>query len=364
MPKIKVLSILHRPPPAHGASKVGEFISHSKKINNEFNCKYITIKSSDTIADIGKISFKKIYLLIELYIKVFFTLITFRPDKIYFTASISGVAFYRDLLVSSLWRVYSKLTKVDIFYHYHTKGINNFVSNSKRNLKFTRVFLKDINLILLSPMLLNDFNRIDTFKDVYYLPNGVENSIDNIAFNKKDTLDILYLSNMIKSKGCFTVLELANRTENINFHFAGGWQNSEDEDEFFKYIADNKLENRVTFYGFINGKSKMDLFLKSDIFIFPTQYENEAFPLTILEALSYGLPIISTNNGSIPYIIDNKSGIIIDDLDNLLNALNEAIDKLINRETSIYCRDRYLQNFTLDRFEDNFIKIMKDRDDI
>ena len=54
--KEKLLCILHRPPPAHGASKVGEFISSSTKINSEFNCKYITIKSSDTIGDIGKIS--------------------------------------------------------------------------------------------------------------------------------------------------------------------------------------------------------------------------------------------------------------------------------------------------------------------
>ena len=303
--------------------------------------------------------------MIELYFRVLYTLLIFRPDKIYFTASISGVAFYRDFLISSVWKIYSKLTKVDIFYHYHTKGINNFISTSKIKLKFTKVFLKDINLILLSPMLLDDFNKIDSFKDVYYLPNGVEDNLSgDIEFIKKDTLNILYLSNMIKSKGYFSVLELVTKTKNINFNFAGGWQNKGDEVEFLNYIKEHKLENRVNFYGFVNGEQKRDLFVKSDIFVFPTKYENEAFPLTILEALSYGLPIISTNNGSIPYIVDNKSGIIIDNLENLLNALNEAIDKLINKDTSIYCRERYLKNFTLDRFEDNFIKIFKDKNDV
>jgi len=363
MQKIKLLSILHRSPPAHGASKVGDFISSSQNINEEFDCYYITIRSSDTISDIGKISIKKIYLVIELYIKILWALISFRPNKIYFTASISGVAFYRDLVISSLWKIYRLFKNVDIYYHYHTKGVNNFVSSSRKNLNLTSFFLKDVNLILLSPMLLPDFDRIKSFNKVYYLPNGVENMIDKIEFIKKDRVDILYLSNMIKSKGYFSVLELANKTKDrdVYYHFAGGWKDDNDKDEFFEYIKDNNLSKKVVFYGFINREEKSNLFKKSDIFIFPTRYKNEAFPLTILEALSYGVPVISTDEGSIPYILDNKSGIILNDLDNLENALNQAINTLLNIETSIYCRDRYLNNFTLKEFENNFIKIFKEK---
>ncbi|SFV64122.1 Glycosyltransferase [hydrothermal vent metagenome] len=366
MQKIKVLSILHRSPPSHGASKVGDFISSSKNINEAFECYYITIKSSDTISDIGKISFKKIYLVIELYIKVLWALISFRPDKIYFTASISGVAFYRDLFISSLWKIYKVFKNVDIHYHYHTKGINNFISTSTMNKKLTSFFLTDINLILLSPLLLPDFENIKSFNKVNYLPNGVENNISNIDFIKKDRVDILYLSNMIKSKGYFDVLELAEKTKDrdIYYHFAGGWQNSSDKEEFFRYIEENNLSNKVIFYGFIDGTEKSNLFNKCDIFIFPTRYKNEAFPLTILEALSYGVPVISTDEGSIPYILDEKSGIILNDLENLEDTLDRAIDTLLNEETSIYCRDRYLNNFTLERFENNFINIFKESRDV
>jgi len=364
MSKVKLLSILHRSPPAHGASKVGDFISSSQEIDNNFDCRFITIKSSDTIGDIGKISFKKIYLVLELYIKILYTLIIFRPDKIYFTASISGVAFYRDLLLSTLFKGYRYFKDIDIFYHYHTKGVDKFVSLSNRNLNLTKLFLKDINLILLSSALIDDFDKVKTFKSIYYLPNGVENMVESIEFIDKDRVDILYLSNMIKSKGYFKVLELAKTTKDreIYYHFAGGWQNDEDRDEFFNYIERYNLESRVTFYGFINGNKKSELFKKSDIFILPTQ--NDAFPLTLLEALSYGLPVISTNEGSIPYILDDKSGVIINELSRLEDALNIAIEKLLNRETSIYCRDRYLENFTLEQFEKNFIKIFKESIDV
>ena len=215
MSKPKLLCILHRSPPAHGAAKVGDFIASSKKLSENFECRFITIKSSDTIGDIGKVNFKKFYLVAELYVKVLWALLVFRPQKIYFTASIRGVALYRDLLISTLWKVYKLFKQVEVYYHYHTKGVDEFVSASERNLKLTRFFVKDVNLILLSPMLEKDFEQVQTFKKVFYLPNGVENTLKDVDFNKLiesrykhgESLNILYLSNMIKSKGYFGVLE-------------------------------------------------------------------------------------------------------------------------------------------------------------
>ena len=96
MNKTKLLCILHYSPPAHGASKVGDFIKSSEKLKDEYDCRFIKIKSSDTIGDIGKVNFKKIYFVLELFFKILFMVLAFRPDKIYFTASVRGIAFYRD----------------------------------------------------------------------------------------------------------------------------------------------------------------------------------------------------------------------------------------------------------------------------
>jgi len=116
--KPKLLCILHYTPPAHGASKVGDYIKASKKLEETFECKFIKIKSSNVINDGGKINLIKFYYVILLYFKVLWNLVFFRPDKIYFTASIKKVAFYRDLLVSTLWKSYRLVKDVDIFYHY------------------------------------------------------------------------------------------------------------------------------------------------------------------------------------------------------------------------------------------------------
>jgi glycosyltransferase involved in cell wall biosynthesis len=365
--KTKLLYILHRSPPAHGAAKVGDFISESQKLQEAYECKFITIKSSDTISDIGKINFKKIYFVVELYLKVLFTLVVFRPDKIYYTASVSSIAFYRDLVISTLWKIYEKITTVDIYYHYHTKGIDKFVSLSSRNLKFTNFFLKNVNVILLSPLLEKDFEKINTYKRILFLPNGVENNYTDEEFKKyiekKDFKDIhiLYLSNMIKSKGYFEVLKLAKLYTNQDyiFHFAGAWQDSQNENDFFEFIKENDLDKKVIFHGFINGNQKKELFEKASIFVFPTRYENEAFPLSILEAFSYGVPTLSTDEGSISYILDDKSGIVISHLEDLPSAFDKMLDNFVNTKTVIYCRQRYLDNFSLEQFENNLVEIFK-----
>lgn len=366
MRKQKLLCILHYSPPAHGASKVGDFIKSSEKLKDEFHCKFIKIKSSDTLEDIGKMNFKKIYLLVELFFNILFTIFIFRPEKIYFTASTKGFAFYRDVLLSGIWKFYKLFVSCEVFYHYHTKGVKEFVK-TPRNLKLTKFFLKDIYLILLSPMLEADFENVKTYKKVLFLPNGVENSYDENSFenyiSKKDftKTNILYLSNMIKSKGYFEVLKLANnnKNENIHFDFAGGWQNKEDEKEFFDFIKTNHLEDTVTFHGFVNGSEKKELFENSQILMFPTRYELESFGLVIIEAFSYGLPVLATDEGSIPFIIDKKSGIVVNSLDNLNIAFNEMLEKYINIETSRYCRNRYLENFSLEQFEENLLEVLK-----
>ncbi|MGI2109497.1 glycosyltransferase family 4 protein [Shewanella frigidimarina] len=367
--KPKLLCILHCSPPSHGAAKVGDFISSSQKLNKNFDCLFISIKSSDTIGDIGKFSLRKIYLLVELFIKVFWALVCFRPEKIYYTASIRSVAFYRDLLVSTLWKCYKLFFSVEIYYHYHTKGVNDFVSASTPNLILTRFFVRGVNLILLSPMLRNDFEKINSYNAIYYLPNGVEdplgicefNEIINNKFYSKNALNILFLSNMIKSKGYFRVLELAMmyKSQNINFHFAGEWQYNKDKIEFFNYISDNNLEDSVTFHGFVSGLQKKQLFKNAHFLVFPTTFE--AFGLCIVEALSYGVPVLSTNEGSIPFILDNQCGVLINDKCDLPNALEQAMESLLDQKTAIYCRERYLEHFSLKQFENNLVDLLNGR---
>ncbi|MDA7742034.1 glycosyltransferase [Francisellaceae bacterium] len=367
--KPKLLCILHCSPPNHGAAKVGDFIAESKKLSEHFECQFIAIKSSNSISDIGRVNLKKIYFSIELFFKVLWALLCFRPDKIYFTASIKGVAFYRDLVISLLWKTYSLFKRTKIYYHYHTKGVDSWISQSGSNLKLTQFFLKNVNLILLSKLLEKDFIKMKTYSKVYYLSNGVEdllsrNKFEIIALEKYrevKTIEVLYLAHMMEDKGYWDVLKLAKKTkgQNIRYHFAGSWQNAKNKHEFLEFVKINDLGGQVTYHGFVSGSDKVSLFERAHFLLYPSK--NDAFPLTILESLSYGVPVISTNEGAIADILDEKSGIIIFDVDKLYGVFKEAQNKLLNVETAKCCRQRYLDNFTLDCFEDNLVQILGDK---
>lgn len=367
MKKSKLLCILHLSPPAHGAAKVGDFIHESQRLKENFECRFIPIRSSESIGEIGKVNLRKFWYVAVLFFRVLWTLIVFRPDKIYFTASIKSVAFYRDLLVSLLWKVYGLFKKCEVYYHYHTKGIDTFVSASPRNLKLTRFFLKGVNLILLSPLLEKDVRKVQAYRSIYFLPNGMEDPLGHEDFSvyisekyaQVEQMEVLYLAHMMKDKGYDEVLELARQTkdEKIHYHFAGSWQSSEDEVDFEAFVHEHELEDSVTYHGFVSGKKKAALFRKAHLLAYPSK--NDAFPLTLLEALAYGVPVIATPEGSIPYILDEKCGIIFQESTELYETLQQAKTKLMNEETARYCRQRFEAHFTLEQFESNLVKILK-----
>ena len=127
--------------------------------------------------------------------------------------------------------------------------------------------------------------------------------------------------------------------------------------ELKKLIIKYNLEDRIYLAGPRYGEEKQKLYSEADLFVFPSFFRQECFPLVILEAMQAGLPIITTEEGAIPEIIDHEiNGIIIQQKDN--NALEFQIKRLMkNRELRIRlgreARKKYLDNFTLEHFERN-----------
>ena len=172
-------------------------------------------------------------------------------------------------------------------------------------------------------------------------------------------MQVLYLAHMMRDKGYLEVLELANlsKYKDFHFHFAGSWKDEKNKKEFFKYIKLHKLEKNITYHGFVCGVQKKDIFKNADMLLYPSK--NDAFPLTILESLSYGVPVLATDEGSIPFILDKKSGIVLNDIHKLQEGLDEIVEKFTNIESARYCRQRYFDNFSLNQFEENLVEVFK-----
>lgn len=111
------------------------------------------------------------------------------------------------------------------------------------------------------------------------------------------------------------------------------------------------------------GDEKNEEYAKSDIFVFPTFYPNECFPLVLLEAMQQGLPCISTNKGGIASIIDDgKTGFLVEKRNSLLLADKLEVllkDKKLRMDMGIVGKEKFEQKFTLSKFEERMLKILQ-----
>jgi glycosyltransferase involved in cell wall biosynthesis len=92
-----------------------------------------------------------------------------------------------------------------------------------------------------------------------------------------------------------------------------------------EFSHEANLSEKVVFHGRIDDKELEDLYSNTDIFVFPSRWEG--FGMVLAEAASFGLPIVTTNAGAIPYLIkDGINGLLIQPGDAKLLA--QAIEHL------------------------------------
>lgn len=130
-----------------------------------------------------------------------------------------------------------------------------------------------------------------------------------------------------KRKGVWEILEAVPQVtqshKNVRFVFIGADQ---EESTMRSYCVQKGLQSYVEFPGRRFGQAIIDAYHNADIFLLPSY--QEGFPLTILEAMAAGLPVISTPVGAIPEVIENGvNGFLIPPRDS--QALAEKINLLI-----------------------------------
>ncbi len=226
----------------------------------------------------------------------------------------------------------SNLFKNKIIIHFHCGDYDTFLRSEsfiwKKIASF--VFSKVDNFILLGKGLQDGFHILGNgHSKTTIIPNGIE--IGSNKFKSTSTVklkSLLFLSNMIESKGFFDVLEALRIIkekyfiEDFDCNFCGEFLISDDnvyfdnieslERHFFQKIQDYNLMSNVSYKGLVKGVKKQEILDKSGIFILPTYYHSEAQPLSILEAMSAGLVVISTNYRAISdMVINGKTGIIV-----------------------------------------------------
>lgn len=244
---------------------------------------------------------------------LFVRILKLRPEIIHINTSIDRKAFWRDFI--NFW--ISKTLSRKIIYQIHGGELpKNFIcGNLILKYLFRKTLISADIVIVLSKEELRAYREFESKMNVTHVPNAIDNSkFDQVSkiYNKTEPLRLVYIGRLVKSKGLLEVIEalkiFKNKGGDFIFNIAGI---GPDHKEILLNVKNGGLSNEVKFLGAIFSEEKNDLWLSSDIFLFPT-WHKEGLPYSILESLASGCVPVTCSIGAIPDVIeDGEQGIFV-----------------------------------------------------
>lgn len=276
----------------------------------------------ETYCDGGKL--RKLGKAIAAYVAFLRELILFRPDLVHIHSAF-GASFYRKAPFVYL----ASLLHIPIINHVHGADWTQFYENSSDKKKaFIRyTFMKCRRIIALSA---EWKQKLEEAADASQIRIVVNYSDVKAKFPEKERRSetVLFLGFLSQRKGCFDIPQIAaavrKEIENVSFVLAGSGCD-DDVRHLQKLIQAHHVEDCMVFPGWVRGHEKEELLENASIFFLPSYAEG--MPMSILEAMGYGLPVVSTNVGSIPQLVtDEENGFLcrpgnIDDMANVIIKL-------------------------------------------
>lgn len=316
--------------------KIVKVISLGERVSNQFTD---LLKKNDVeccfLGDGNPVFYKKIF-------RIFRVLEKYNPDIVH---------VHMDMRYTWIWSLFNKRK---ILFTIHSQPIRIFDKKSKILCKFLNK-KNLIKFIAVSKTITNETQEL--LKDVNINIKTIYNPVNIPSYNevllvkeKKDEIKFVNVARFIKLKNHKLLLdafsEVIKKNDKVHLTLVGDGELLE---KMKNYVINKKIEKYVTFTG--NIKNVDEILKKSDIFILSSI--TEAFPVSIIEAMSYGLPIISTNVGGIKEVIENN-GILVQSQDK--NQLIKAMFTMINNAG---LRMQYSKNSIEKSYEFSTDKIVK-----
>ena len=251
-----------------------------------------------------------------------------KSNKQIYTVFESGFGIIYNIVIIGLARMF----KYNIILHHHT---------SKHTLSRQRSFAllqriagpSCLNVVLSQQMAVDMRLMYPNVKKVLVSENACHIADNDVTIQPNTLLHRLrvgFLSNLCAEKGLDLVIDAAIKCRDlgleITFVFAGPTVGQEAEEILWR--GRNRLGDYIEILGPISGEAKSDFFKSINVFLFPTRYRFEAQPLVILEAMSYGLPVIVTDCGYIAELV-GRHGVVLDSDDCLPDRIVEHLKKIV-----------------------------------
>lgn len=395
---MKILVFAHVPPPHHGQSYMVKLMLDgfggdcrrnpraAAATPHKIQCYHVNARVSRKLEDIGEMRFGKIFLMLWYCAQAIWCRYRHGVENFYFIpAPGKRSALYRDWLVMFVCRPFFKRTIL----HWHAAGLAKWLETSVqiRWRAMTYHFMKSADLCIV----LSNYNRADAEKllpqRIKVVSNGI---IDPCPDFEKDLLprrkllrelrakilagqspgtnelaqpgrdphifNLLYLAHCMAEKGLFDAIagtQIANQKLaaegsplRLRLNVAGNFISAEEKASFERLAGDPECGPQIRYLGFVSGDKKTQALRDADLFCFPTFYQNENQPVNLIEAMAFGLPIVTTRWRSLPEMFpQNYPGLV--DIHSP-RQIGEALLRLIASDAGDDFRKTFVRNYTIE----------------
>ena len=296
----------------------------------------------------------------------------YKVDIVHANPSFGFIPLARDgvfILISSFFH-----KKIFVFIHgWNKKTVHRIMYNKILLYIFKEIFNRADVFVVLANEFKDDLTKMGIKRKIFVETTMVSDDLvagfdirDKLATElDKKTIRILFLARITEAKGIYeavdSLLLLRNKHKNIELIVAG---EGEDLQQLKKYAQVNNISN-IKFIGYVTGEKKRKAFILSDIYIFPSY--TEGMPTSVLEAMAFGLPVVTRNVGGLKDFFKNgKHGFITEskspeDFAFLLEKL--ISDKNLRHKVSVYnyeyAKRRFLSSVVSKRIEAIYLSLMQ-----
>lgn len=354
----------------------------------QIECYHVNTRLSRRLEDIGDFRLSKLVLIFYYCLEAVWCRFRHGVENFYYVPAPGKTsALYRDWLVMFICRRFFKR----VILHWHAAGLGKWLETCTL-IRTRSITYRAAGQVQLS-VVLSNYNRADAEKlypeRLQVVNNGIPDPCPDfetrLLHRRKSRaqlrarlladqqltaseleaeggdpriLRVLYLAHCTREKGLFDAVEgvlLANQMLardrspiSLRLEVAGNFVKPGERAEFDELLARPGAAQSVHYLGFVSGDRKEQALREADLFCFPTYYENENQPVNLIEAMAFGLPIITTRWRSLPEMFPPDYAGLVDIRSPAQVA--EAVPRLMVSENGESLRRIFLERFTLDRY--------------
>jgi len=174
---------------------------------------------------------------------------------------------------------------------------------------------------------------------------------------------VLYTGRIELNKGSIELLRSVHRVAShcpeVEYIIAGARHNSIDDPTLDGALGSNGTRDRVRLLSHVPWQQLAEWYRRASVFVMPSYYET--FGISVIEAMAFGLPVVATNVGGLPEVVqDGVTGILVPPKDP--NALADVIVRLLRdpelrKRLGNAGRERVLSEFRTDHIVDQTLKV-------